>query len=114
VNRLRNKLIVIFLAATIVPWIATLWITSSLLERSLRYSSTRELDELSRTLEKTGREFYQQACQELKAAAAANRGTPQRYPESDRNRWPEALRGFWSSGDPERFVLEGNGGDRLE
>ncbi len=113
-NRLRNKLIVIFLAATIVPWVATLWITSSLLERSLRYSSTRELDELSRSLEKTGREFYQQACQELKAAAAANRGTPQRYPESNRDRWPEVLQAFWSSGDAERFVLGGNGGDRLE
>jgi two-component system nitrogen regulation sensor histidine kinase NtrY len=114
VNRLRNKLIVIFLAATVVPWVATLWITSSLLDRSLRYSSTRELDELSRSLEKTGREFYQQACQDLKSAAAANRSTAVRYMESDRDRWPETLRSFWSSGDAERFVLEGNGGDRLD
>ena len=65
-NRLRNKLIVIFLVATVVPWVATLWITSSLLDRSLRYRSTHEFDEISRSLEKTGREFYQQACQELK------------------------------------------------
>src|SRR5579863_3872046 len=114
VNRLRNKLIVIFLAATVVPWVATLWITSSLLDRSLRYSSTHELDEVSRSLQKTGREFYQQACQELKSAAAASRSTPQRYMESDRDRWPEALQSFWSSGDAERFVLEGDGGDRLE
>jgi nitrogen fixation/metabolism regulation signal transduction histidine kinase len=112
VNLLRNKLIVIFLAATVVPWAATLWITSSLLDRSLRYRSTRELDELSRSLERTGREFYQQACQELKSAAAAS--TPERYAEADRDRWPEALRTFWSSGDAERFILEGNGGDRLE
>ena len=30
VNRLRNKLILVFLAATVVPWGATLWMTTSL------------------------------------------------------------------------------------
>jgi two-component system, NtrC family, nitrogen regulation sensor histidine kinase NtrY len=114
VNRLRNKLIVIFLAATVVPWAGTLWITSSLLDRSLRYRSTRELDQLSRSLEKTGREFYQQACQELKSAAAGNRSMPDRYLEADQDRWPEALRSFWSSGDADRFVIEGDGGNQLE
>jgi two-component system nitrogen regulation sensor histidine kinase NtrY len=114
VNRLRNKLILIFLAATIVPWGATLWITTSLLDRSLRYRSTHELDEMSRSLEKTGREFYQQACQELKSAALGGRVNPQRYPERDVSGWPEPLRSFWATSDADRFVLAGNDGDRLD
>src|SRR5205085_2154475 len=48
VNRLRNRLIVIFLAATLAPLAATLWITMSLLELSLSYASTGELDEISK------------------------------------------------------------------
>ena len=43
-NRLRNRLIAIFLAATLAPLAATLWITTSLLDRSLSYASTGELD----------------------------------------------------------------------
>ena len=113
-NRLRNKLIAIFLAATIVPWAATLWITSSLLDRSLRHRATRELDELSRSLERTGKVYYQQACQDLKAAAEAGRSTPEHYREAGRDGWPETVAGFWSSGDAERFMLAGDGGDRLE
>jgi nitrogen fixation/metabolism regulation signal transduction histidine kinase len=114
VNQLRNKLIAIFLAATIVPWAATLWITASLLERSLRHRATRELDELSHSLEQTGKLFYQQACQDLKAAASAGLSTPEPYQASSLDGWPEALKTFWSSGDDERFVLAGDGGDRLE
>ncbi len=70
-NRLRNRLILIFLAATLVPLGVTLWITTSLLERSLTYTSTRELDELSKSLEKTGREYYQQARENLRVAAVS-------------------------------------------
>ena len=44
-NRLRNRLIGIFLAATLVPLAATLWITTSLLDRSLSYASTGEMKE---------------------------------------------------------------------
>ena len=56
-NRLRNRLILIFLAATLVPLGVTLWITTSLLEHSLTYTSTGELDEISKSLEKTGRVY---------------------------------------------------------
>ena len=115
-NRLRNKLILIFLAATVVPWGATLWITRSLfdLERSFRYRSTREMDALSRSLQKTGREYYQQAREDLKAAALAGRATAQRYSERDAAAWPEPLRSFWKSGEADRFVLEGGEGERLD
>jgi len=114
VNRLRNKLILIFLAATIVPWGATLWITTSLLDISLRYRSTRELDVLSQSLKKTGREYYRQACDGLKASALDGGSTPQHYYERNGTTWPEALRNFWASGDGERFVRSGSEGDRLD
>ena len=60
-NRLRNRLIVSFLAATVVPLAATLWISVTLLDRSLAFTTTNELDEFSKSLEQTTREFYQQA-----------------------------------------------------
>ena len=56
---LRNRLIAAFLASTLLPLGATVWITTSLLDRSLRYATTRELDQLSRTLEFTAKQFYQ-------------------------------------------------------
>ena len=58
-NRVRNRLIAAFLAATLVPLSATVWITTSLIDRSLGYATTGELDRLSRTLEATVRQFYQ-------------------------------------------------------
>ena len=73
VNRLRNRLIVAFLAATILPLAATIWITTSLLDRSLGYATTGELDRLSRTLEATVRQFYQREREALKQDALAGR-----------------------------------------
>src|SRR5438128_2414304 len=113
-NRLRNRLILIFLAATLVPLGVTLWITTSLLERSLSYTSTRELDEISKSLEKTGREFYQQARENLRVAAASGRVEPATFAVADRAHWPEAVAGFWESGEPERYALSGDAGDRLD
>lgn len=112
-NRLRNRLILIFLAGALVPLGATLWMTTSLLERSLSYASTRELDEISRSIKKTGREFYQQACENLKTAANSGRIAARRYGQSHGS-WPEALNDFWGSGEKERFVLSGVEGDRLD
>jgi len=114
VNRLRNKFILVFLAATVVPWGATLWMTTSLLDRSLRYRATQELDDLSTSLHLTGRAFYQEACEDLKAEAAAGRVAPQKLAAKDLAAWSEPLRSFWASGDPGGCVLEGNAGDRLD
>ena len=47
-TRLRTRLIAAFLASTLLPFGATVWITTTLLDRSLRYSTTGELDRLSR------------------------------------------------------------------
>ncbi len=49
VNRLRNRLILVFLAGTLVPLGAMLWITVSLLQQSLRYADTGDLDRLVQT-----------------------------------------------------------------
>jgi two-component system nitrogen regulation sensor histidine kinase NtrY len=114
VNRLRNKLILVFLAATVVPWGATLWMTTSFLDRSLRYRATRELDDLSQSLHRTGLAFYNQACQDLKNDAAASRVAPQRFAAKDLAAWAEPLRSFWSSGDQDGCVREGAEGDRLD
>ncbi len=111
---LRAKLVAIFLVARLVPLGVTLWISTSLLESSLSYVSTEELNEISQSLEATGREFYQRAKDALKAEAASGQVKPQVFAVKDRARWPEALQSFAESGDDERFQLSGGEGDRLE
>ncbi|HEX2462073.1 MAG TPA: hypothetical protein VHJ58_18145, partial [Vicinamibacterales bacterium] len=70
---LRNRLIVAFLIATILPLAATIAITTSLLESSLGYATTEELDGLARTLEDTVRQFYQREREALRQDAAMGR-----------------------------------------
>jgi two-component system nitrogen regulation sensor histidine kinase NtrY len=115
VNRLRNRLIGIFLAATLVPLAATLWITTSLLDRSLSYASTGELDRLSRSLQRTGKELYQRTCDALKNDALAGRLQPTRYaPGPTQTQWPAPVKAFFDSGEAERFLVTGADGDRIE
>ncbi len=113
-HRLRNRLIAAFLAATILPLAATIWITASLLDRSLGYATTDHLDRLSRTLEATVRQFYQREREALKQDAAAGRATPVVYAAADAATWPDAVRAFWDSGEAERFGVSGSGGDHVE
>jgi nitrogen fixation/metabolism regulation signal transduction histidine kinase len=113
-SRLRNRLIVAFIAATVIPLAATLWIATSLLDRSLNYTTTRELDELSKTLEQTAREFYQQARETLKADAAAGRVPPTQYADGQSSTLPAAIKEFRDSTETERFLLSGTNGDRLD
>ncbi len=110
-NRLRSKLILVFLVATLAPLGVTLWVTTRLLEYSLGLAadSQARLDEVARSLERTGREFYQHARASLKSDSQAGRITPRRYDRSN----PEVSE-FWESGEPERFVLSGADGDRLD
>src|SRR6187401_2007950 len=112
-NRLRTRLILAFLAATILPFAATVWITTSLLDRSLGYATTGELDRLSRTLEATARQFYQRELETLRQDALAGRVAPVTY-AGDANAWPDTVRAFWESGVPERFGLSGTGGDHMD
>lgn len=113
-HRLRNRLILASLAATAVPLAATLWITTALLDRSLGYATTDELDRLSGTFEETVRQFYQRERDALRADAIAGRVAPTSFAVADAGEWPEAIRTFWDSGDAERFRLSGDGGDRVD
>ena len=113
-NRLRNRLILVFLVGTLVPLGAMLWITAALLQQSLRYADSGSLDRLSRLLEQTGRQLYQGARDDLKEEAARGIITPRNFPLSASSEWPAAVQEFWDSGDAERFTLSGNEGDRLD
>src|SRR6187431_2867261 len=106
-NRLRTRLIVAFLLATVLPLAATVWITTSLLDRSLGYATTGDLDHLSRTLEATVRQLYQRERDALKQDAVAGRVEPIAYSVAEEAAWPAAVRTFWNSGEAERFVLSG-------
>lgn len=111
---LRHRLIAAFLAATLVPLAATVWITTTLLDRSLRYATTGELDRLSRTLETTAKQFYQRERDALKQDALAGRTPPAFYAAASASAWPDSVRSFWDSGEPERFGVSGANGERIE
>lgn len=112
-HRLRNKLILVFLVATLAPLLVTVRISVSLLQRSLNYSSARELDEMSRSLEQTGRELYHHTKDELKRDALSGRVPKTVYAPANSQDWPAPARELLESGDAERFDRLGDGGDTL-
>ena len=75
-NSLRHRLIAIFLLATGLPLAGTVWIVRSLLEHSLSYATTTELDEAANALEQTGRELYQRVRDELRHGAETGERKP--------------------------------------
>ena len=114
-DRLRNRLIAAFIVATALPLGATIWIASSLLDRSLGYATTTDLDRLSRTLETTVRRFYQREREALRHDAASGAIPPARFNAAgDISDWPAPVRAFWESGESDRFGLSGPGGDHLD
>ena len=113
-NRLRNRLILIFLAATLAPLAATIWITTSLLEESIDTSSTARLDTLSKSLRVTARELYDRASDDLKRRAQAGAIQPHKYDPLDRASWPEAIKVFSGGLDGERVIRAGQEGNRLD
>ena len=113
-NRLRNRLILIFLAATLLPLLATLWITSAGSQYLLDFSTTGELGALSQSLEQAGRQFYQRAMEDLKQRAARGGAPTVEYRAAARRQWPEAVESFAAGVESERFVRSGAQGDRLD
>jgi two-component system, NtrC family, nitrogen regulation sensor histidine kinase NtrY len=101
---LRTRLALVFVAATLIPLGATVWLTTLLLNQSLRLSPVNQLSDLSRSLEKTGREYYQQAKDQLKADALAGRLAPVNVPDAEN---------LLSNEDSEGFALAGEGKSRL-
>jgi len=114
VNRLRNRLIVIFLAATLAPLAATIWVTVFLLDISLEYSSTDQLNALSTSLETTGKEFYQRASADLKQRAESGEIDPTKFQSDGRANWPDAVKTFADGDQPNAFVRTGQEGNRLD
>jgi nitrogen fixation/metabolism regulation signal transduction histidine kinase len=113
VNRLRHKLVLLFLVATLLPLAGILWISSALMSRSLEFIATGDAAALAASLEHVGREYYRQARQHLKDEATSGRRDPQRLEAAARRGWPAPLQQFWDSGESERFILSEPDGDRL-
>ncbi len=111
-RRLDVQLVFVFLAATLAPLLITLWISVSLLDRSLSMSPNNELDETSRALRATGRQLYLQVCQSLKRDAASGVVSGALQDAATAAAWPAGWREFWESPDSERFVL--SNGDRVD
>jgi nitrogen fixation/metabolism regulation signal transduction histidine kinase len=106
-NRLRTRLIAVFLVATLLPLGLTLWTSLRLLEHSLELAPLHELDAMSQSLEKTGRELYQQARESLRRDAADGRIAGVDLSPAD-------AQAFRERGLDEEFVLAGVNGDRLD
>jgi two-component system, NtrC family, nitrogen regulation sensor histidine kinase NtrY len=114
VMRLRYKLVLVFLAATLLPLAVILWMSSALMSRSLAFIATDDVAALTRSLEHVGREYYRLARQRLKDDAVSGRLDPQRLDAASRSTWPAPLQHFWDSADAERFILSEPDGDRLQ
>lgn len=113
-NRLRHKLILLFLAATLIPTAAILWTSAALLDHSLSYAATEDLDQLSKSLEAIAREFYRQSCEDLKRESASGSLRHRAFEAHAMAQAPAPVREFWRSGEADRFVLAGLQRDRLE
>lgn len=113
VMSLRGRLILAFLIATILPLGATIWITTALIDRSLSYATTEEIDRLSRTLETAMRRLYERERDELRRDAADGRLAATPYALEGKAAWPADVSAFWESAEPERFTLAGPVGERL-
>jgi two-component system, NtrC family, nitrogen regulation sensor histidine kinase NtrY len=113
-NRLQHKLILIFLAATLIPLAAILWFSMALVDFSLNIVPADELDRLSKSFETVAREFYRQSREDLKDAVASGRLEPQRFSSGSKAGWPGELQQFWDSRESERFGLSEPDGNRLQ
>jgi two-component system, NtrC family, nitrogen regulation sensor histidine kinase NtrY len=105
-NRLRTRLILVFLLATLPPLGLTLWTGLSLLGYKLT-PLLEQVSGLSASLVKTGRELSQQSRDALRRDAAEGRLTPEHLT-------PEQAAMFWESGQPNQFDFSGDGGDQLD
>jgi nitrogen fixation/metabolism regulation signal transduction histidine kinase len=112
VNRLRNRLILIFLAATLVPLAATMWLTTYLLEPTAFLRAADEVGKLSKALRLTGHALYQQACIDLKRRAQTGELQPEKYLPAGKASWPESIKSFAASKEDQGFF--GQQGNRVE
>src|SRR5206468_528304 len=71
---------------------------------NFRLSPADQISELSRSLQITGKTYFQLACEQLKADALAGHVAPVRVPDAG---------DFFSSEDSERCVVTGATGDQV-
>jgi len=114
VRTLKSRLIVAFLLSTLLPLAATVWITTTLIDRSLDYATTDDVAWLSHTLEATVRQLYQREREVLRQQARDGSAPDTTFAVSEIAQWPAPVRAFWESGEDERFGLSGTGGDHIE
>jgi len=114
VNRLRNRLILIFLAVTLVPLAVTVWITNSLLDASLEYSSTSQLERVVESLQQTAREYYRHVQDDLKKRNERGDQPSEKYQARNRAQWPDGIQEFAASDKPADFLRAGHNGNRLD
>ena len=103
-NRLRNRLILIFLAATLAPLVATMLYTSSLLKLASLQPAADQVKTLSKSLLRTSKELYQRDSADLKAHAQRGEIEPRKFVSATHDTWPEPLRQFAASDDSGNFV----------
>ena len=113
-GRLQTRLILVFLAVTVLPLGLTLWVSIELLNRSVDLSPIAQFDELSRAYEKLARDSYVRSRERLKQDVARGDARPDTFALAARATWPAGVSDFWDSGAPERFDLSGNRGNRLD
>jgi two-component system, NtrC family, nitrogen regulation sensor histidine kinase NtrY len=113
VNRLRNRLILVFLAATLAPLGATLWVTG-LLNWNPNYTAVNQLNTLAQSLSRAGRELYRRAGADLKQQAEAGALAPVKFQAANRAKWPDSVKAFTESGQAEQMKTAGSDGNTLE
>lgn len=112
-TQFRRRVIFIFLAATLAPLGLTLWVARTLTDRAQRFAGTELADQLSRSLEITARRLYLQEREALRRQASERAVEPRDSALAQRPLWPPDVEEFYSSGEPERFLLRGELGDAL-
>ncbi|MBC7925592.1 MAG: HAMP domain-containing protein [Bryobacteraceae bacterium] len=114
-NRIRTRLLVLFLVATLVPLAVTLGLTWRLLDHSLALHPAQELDATASALEQTGRALYRSVCGALRGEVeAGKRLSDATYSVRSIDAAPAQLRDFAESSEVSRCQLAGERSDRVE
>jgi nitrogen fixation/metabolism regulation signal transduction histidine kinase len=91
-----------------------MWYTTSLLEPTGFLRAADEVNILSQSLIRTGRDLFQRDKDALKAQAQKNELKPQKFAAAGRASWPEAVRDFADGKEVEQFVNAGPDSNRLD
>lgn len=95
-SRLRDKLLVLFLVATLLPLGATIYVSWRLLDQSLDTAPVDELESATRSLEAAGKSLYQTSRQLLRERADRHAIAPAPMPSIQ-----------LEPGEKERFIIDG-------